>query len=248
MKGLHKGKKMSDIKKLRISLWLLLLFPAFIIVLTELNKRILIWHIRIVDFADLIFVAPFYGIIFLSLTALVFKKRSFSFWAALGLSVIALYGHAMHLTANAVNTFSTEINNYRNLLPDDVYSLIYFFDEILGHWILYVGLFGLLGILILENKIIETKYIFMMLNGLILGLVLSVTIVESSQVVIIIPAAGWLGYCIYRKWKSYNFMVKPIFNNDAILMFSSMLLTGMFLGLAIYLLIFGSWVEPSTLY
>ena len=117
-------------------------------------------------------------------------------------------------TANAINTYSTEINNYRNLLPDDVYSLIYFFDEILVHLILYTGIFGLIGLLTIENTIKETKYLAMAVLGLLFGLGLSVTIIESSQVIIVIPAFIWIGFSIIWKQKKMGFPTRPIFGND----------------------------------
>lgn len=53
------------------------------------------------------------------------------------------YGHAMHWTANAINTYMTEYNLEKELrakVSDEVFDLIYFFDEHLGHAIFFCSL------------------------------------------------------------------------------------------------------------
>lgn len=44
-------------------LTLLALVPTIVTVLTELNKGIMMWRLRIVDMADLVILAPFYFIV-----------------------------------------------------------------------------------------------------------------------------------------------------------------------------------------
>ena len=92
--------------------------------------------------------APFFIFILLGLHFKIFAQSHHyvTSWISLVLICLFMYGHAMHLTGNAVNTYITEINNYMSLIPIDAYELIYFFDEKLGHMILYFSLFLLYGI------------------------------------------------------------------------------------------------------
>lgn len=236
------------IKQLRINFWLLVFFPMIITVITELNKKFLIWHIRIVDFVDLVVMAPFYGIILYRLTSLLLDKyHARSHTLSIIFLVTMLYGHSMHMTANAINTFSTEINNYRQVLPEDVYSLIFFFDEILGHWILYIGLFGLfatwLEFVALELKITND----IRANALFLGLICSITIIESGQLLIIpIVFLIFMGLLIKKAIEKKDCLI--ILRNAFMVNYSAIFIFGLLIGSLIYFLIFKGFPEPSTLY
>jgi len=132
-------------RSLTLYLALLTLVPIVLVVVTEVNKTVLIWHIRIVDFIDLVVQAPFFLIVLYLLYRLFLDDMPdpwFGF-AAMAFGCLFLYGHAMHVTANAINTYSTEINDYLNIIPSDTYALIFFFDERLGHLLIYTGLFSL---------------------------------------------------------------------------------------------------------
>jgi len=55
----------------------------------------------------------------------------------------------MHWTANAINTYMTEYNlekQLRSQVADEVYNLIYFFDEHLGHLIFFSSLHAMISL------------------------------------------------------------------------------------------------------
>ncbi len=235
-------------RRLNILLWILVVVPSITVVITELNKRVLIWHIRIVDFVDLVFIAPFYLFILLSIHAVIFSNQPGRWMQWLSFSCIGvyLYGHAMHLTGNAINTYSTEIRNYKDMLPTDTYELIYFFDEKLGHWLMFGAFFLLLGIWTIASNITGKSW-GAVGSGAVFGLTYAVFIIEGSQ--------PWLGFVVslclvgcnfWKKhkskdsWRHYYF-THPI---AAFGMTSAILLV---LGEIIYALIFGGFIQPSSI-
>lgn len=234
---------------LRISfyLWLLVLFPLCLTFLTETNKSILIWRIRIVDFVDLVVLAPFFIYIFLCMHSKIFAQRynSFTSWISLTLICSFMYGHAMHLTGNAINTYSTEIHNYISQIPYDTYELIYFFDEKLGHIILYFSLFLLYGIWMLESKLSgKAKGAFFC--GLIGGLSYSISIIESTHPWLGFIAAFWLISCSI--WSSIK-ESKPWFihiKNNPLNAFGVLVAIFIIIGEILYLFVVGSFKEPSS--
>jgi hypothetical protein len=48
-------------------------------------------------------------------------------------------GRSVHIAADAIHTYATEIHpHYKQQVPADMLELIYFLDEDLGHWLLFV--------------------------------------------------------------------------------------------------------------
>jgi hypothetical protein len=103
-----------------------------------------------------------------------------------------LYGHAMHLAANAVNAFATEIRDYRAVLPDDMYALLYFFDEHLGHLLFFGGIHSLLGLWVwvgLEDpvgRMAPRQLAWVIAAGVVEGATLAIALIEATY--------PWLGY------------------------------------------------------
>ena len=233
--------------RLSTLLWILVLVPSATVIATELNKRLLIWRIRIVDFVDLVFLAPFFLIILLSLHATVFANRSrrSSYWLSLALIGIFLYGHSMHLTGNAINTYSTEIHNYIDRLPADTYELIYFFDEVLGHLLLYGALFGLLGLWTVENDLIHERNWSTFSSGILFGLSYAIALVESSQPWFGPLAAAWLVSC--SLWKTYQIHKSWAFSwqSNPMVRFVLAAAVALLVGQLLYLALAGGFIQPS---
>ena len=236
--------------QLQLYLWLLTLGPASVALITELNKRTLIRHMRIVDFADLVLVAPMLILLFLAITQLVIARKSTpAYWATLLLSILMIYGHSMHVTANAINTYSTEIQNYRSIIPEDTYGLIYFFDEMLGHWLLYIGLFGTMGMWVSESQITHEQVNGMRIGGFLIGLFLSISIIESSQPIIVPLAAGWLVCVIaYKVLRVSRAVRADRFKIDLFANYAALLVVGLIVGALGYLLFTGGLTQPSDLF
>lgn len=227
-------------------LWLLLLVPTIVTLITESYKELLIWHIRIVDFVDLIFLAPFYLFALFKINNVILSdyRRSFLRMLSIYLICMFLYGHSMHLTANAINTYSTEINNYLDRIPSDTYELIFFFDEDLGHWLLFISIYSLIGLWILfSNK--KGHFLSAFSCGLSFGIVYAIIMIESSQPWFGFVASLWLLGCSF--WKLDLFKIYktnsisytlPVFGVS----FGVMLLTTEIL----YFVILGDFQQPSS--
>lgn len=235
-------------KNLRTLLWIFALVPLVVTVATELNKGILVWNFRIVDFLDLLILAPFYLIILLALQANIFAARtSRSFWLALGMIGVFIYGHAMHLTGNAIHTFAIEARSYRSLLPEDLYNLIYFLDEDLGHWLIFGGLFALLAIWGSQAVPAILLHWTDVLLGIILGASYAISIVESSQPWLGFVAAALLLGVVFHKasWRLRRFA--STWRAD--LLWRVLLVTALSLVLVevMYAVVAGGFIQPSQL-
>lgn len=239
---------MSFNKRLVFLLWSLALVPLIVTITTEQSKANLVWYIRIVDFVDLIFLAPFYLIILIAIHQIVFEKKNTALSLfSLGLISIFMYGHAMHLTGNAINTYSTEIRDYKPIIPPDTYELIYFFDEILGHLLIFGAIFFLLGIWSLECTLQDDNIIQTFGSGLVFGLSYSVALIESGQ--------PWLSFIAIlllvgsNYWKSLK-EKRSLYNlwaTNPITRFSITAMVSLVIGQIIYLIVFGSFIQPSHL-
>lgn len=237
---------MQKSKSLSRLLWVLTVVPLIVTVVTELNKRILIWHFRIVDFIDLTLLAPFFCVLLFFLHKNIFSEQENSNWSwvSLGFIAIFLYGHAMHLTANSISTFSMEIRNYGEIIPKDSYELIYFLDEILGHWLVYIGLFGVIAVWTAKSKTQTTSFLPSFICGALFGLAYSISIVESTLVWV-----GVLFFIVSMVSIFYNakYVIFSSYKNGLMSIFSLGAAIFMLLGELAYYLVVGSFIEPSKL-
>lgn len=241
-----------------IVLLLLLTFvPLIVTLISELNKTFLVWHIRIVDFLDMVLLAPFYLAIlyFLRRTALSRQGHGWAGFLSFALVATFLYGHAMHLTANAVNTYSTEIHDYLDRIPADTYELLYFFDEELGHWIVFCSLFPLMGLWAwLERgqgqaRLSGAQLACTLLAGIVEGIALGIALVEASQPVLGYVLSGllllWtaLGAVGSVRWRHLGAELGP--RPLTIYVLSVAVLVPVVE--TVYALVMGGFVEPSQL-
>lgn len=246
--------------KKTILLLAFVLFPAIVTIITELNKTVLIWYIRMVDFIDLILIAPFYAVSFYLIlrsikSEFVLNTKLDKTTDFLSFFFVFLFfeGHGIHLAANAVNTYSTEIQNYLSIIPADSYSLLYFLDEILGHVIMFVGLYGVLIMIIIKELNVKEIVLFhvkwedilLYVLGLLYGGSLAIVAIEATYFAISVMVLSFLVitgsvFYMYRKkivWKNL------FYTKFLLVTFISIILISI-----IYVIIFGEFVSPSTLY
>lgn len=233
---------------LSLTLWIFTLIPLLVTILTELNKTKLVWYIRIVDFVDLVFLAPLYLVTFLIVHKLVFdNKTPISSMISVGLIGVYMYGHSMHLTGNAINTYSTEIQNYKQIIPADTYALIYFFDEKLGHILVFAALFILLGLWSFVSDACDINVYNSAACGVLFGLSYAVVLIESSQPWFSIIAIMVLFGFIIWKTKITNLSIPDIWKKYTLSRFILSAALAMIVGQMIYLAIFGSFIQPSQI-
>jgi len=221
----------------------------------EAFKTHLIWYMRFADFVDLLVVAPLYIVSLISFYAY-FEARKGPRWllrVLFALAILLLYGHAMHVTANAVNTFSTEIRDYQALLPEDMYALLYFLDETLSHLIIFISRYGLfaclLGLQITYTAPTSATSRFWpgMIVGLLFGIWEAVVFIEGQKVLlglVLVIALGVLWGWLWRR-SSTSFM--GFLRTGPVTDFVAGLLPGVLIGFGVYRLVVGSFIEPSDL-
>ena len=193
----------------RINWFLILLIaaPFALLVGRALATGGLIGYMRTADVGDLLILSPLYAIILIYL--LYYMSRYGApgaiMIAFISFSFLFIFGQAMHLTANAINTFATEVRDYREILPDDLYTLIFDLDERLSHWILMGSAIGLIGTWFIYDRqrlsppVFPNNLYLIIIVGVIWGSVMAISVIEARIVFIAIPvilflAALWIWY------------------------------------------------------
>eukprot|EP00698_Gefionella_okellyi_P018515 TRINITY_DN555_c0_g1_i3.p1 TRINITY_DN555_c0_g1~~TRINITY_DN555_c0_g1_i3.p1 ORF type:complete len:268 (-),score=31.55 TRINITY_DN555_c0_g1_i3:247-1002(-) len=189
----------SPTKQLRTLLMLVAYLPAGLLILFDQlfpvahrqDTPMAYRDIRVFDMLDPVFVTPFMAIAFKVVDGLVFAERPLSRrntilqWAAYLTFVMFVYGAAIHFAANAIHVFCTEVHHYR--LPDDLYGLIYFLDEDLGHWLTFASLFCTLAVYVMACKQPARRDDWPLIAAAtFMGLTWSIGVIESSH--------AWMGF------------------------------------------------------
>ena len=98
-------------------------------------------------------------------------------------------GKGMQLTANSIGHLTA------NMTGSDVYNLIYFYDEVLGHYLWHLGLIGFSALLIYhqwKNPFAEGKSLNWqnILAGIIYGFTFFAMVVEGQTTLMGVPFAS----------------------------------------------------------
>lgn len=233
--------------------WIFVLVPIVTTVMTEAFKTRLIWRIRLVDFIDLVFLAPFMLIMLLLINDQIYlgynDRRLYRI--SLGLLCLTMYGHAMHLTGNAINTYSTEVHQYIDRIPSDTYELIYFFDELLGHYLFFTGILGTFGVWILADQRSQIASWQDYAAGGLLGVSYAIAIIESSQAWFGFVLSTWLLLCAcYQSKCGTKCSLRKFHQHMADsywFRFGVVTAVMILLGEILYYFTFGSFIQPSQL-
>ena len=136
--------------------WLALVPTAVFLGLEAQVKRVIGGRMRVYNAVDLSLMTVFYHVVFEALCDAVFASAD---WrdqgarrrcrrTAAALILVFQVGRSVHIAADAIHTYATEIHpEYRIRLPPDLLELIYFLDEDLGHWLLFIPYYCLLALL-----------------------------------------------------------------------------------------------------
>ncbi len=198
-------KKKNKKRRINWFLLLLILSPIFLLNGRAFVQGGLIGYMRAADVGDLLVLSPLYGII---LIYLLFYMARYGAPATLQVAFISfsflfIFGQAMHLTANAINIFATEVRDYKDILPEDLYTLIFDLDERLSHWILLAAAIGLIAIWFAYDRqrisppLFPSNLIIIVLVGVIWGIVMAVSVIEARMVllgmiILLLLTAYWI--------------------------------------------------------
>ena len=139
----------------RLLCWLAIV-PTVVFLCLEANVRSVInGRLRVYNAVDLLIMTIFYHLLFQALCEAVFLTRGseemLSIRRCRGIAALLItifqVGRSVHIAADAIHTYATEIHEYKNRVPTDMLELIYFLDEDLGHWLLFIPYYSLLALL-----------------------------------------------------------------------------------------------------
>jgi hypothetical protein len=243
----------------KTTLWLLFLFTlanTFATLIGEAFKTHLIWYFRFADLVEILVNSAFYLIslvlfyeLFWQVQASTRLRRLFA-----TLTILFFIGHVMHFTANTTNVFATEIRDYKALIPQDLYALIYFMDETLSHVILYLSRYAILACLL----VLETRYLVKqapvrslwaggLVVGLLFGLWEAIVFIEGQKVWLVPVAIILLGATWVWTWRKSGSPLGTFIKTGSITAFVTVELPCLVIGLVVYLIIMGGFIQPSQL-
>lgn len=174
---------------------------------SELGRGGTIWYFRVNDLADFLIMAPIYIGVLTYLFYHMAKSKASTKLLLVFLAFIYLfvYGHAMHFTGNSINTYSTEVQNYKEIIPPDTYALIFFLDERLSHFLLFVAATGLICMWFIFDRaklapplLPDNRFLIFAL-GIVYGFLTGFSLIEARMVIMAIPmvlvmTGLWLWY------------------------------------------------------
>ena len=234
---------------------LLVVAPFGLLIAREISRGGLIGYMRLADVGDLLLLSPLYIILLIYMQ---FYMARYGAPAPIQIAFISfgflfIFGQSMHLTANAINTFATEVRDYKEILPDDLYTLIFDLDERLSHWILLTAAMGLIATwfiydnLRISPPIFPSNLLLIVLVGAIWGAVMALSIIEARMVVFSIPvilalAGLWIYYWRRSGQKLMDFALQRPYTGF-VAVFIIFGLTFMF----VWGLSYGGFPQPSEL-
>lgn len=162
------------------------------------------------------------------------------------LSALWVFGHGLHLSANSINNLSEGMADKQlfDITGTDIYTLTYFYDETLSHYLRDLGLLGLVALLIWREwkqpAGDTTIWWAGILGGIIYGFTFFLVYLEGNTVVLGYPFA--LGVTLLTLiWGRKRLAHQPLL---AFLFVAFLLATLLYSGWGMY---FGGWPPPSEL-
>jgi len=133
---------------------------ASIFFIRYITSSFMIWRIRLTALVDLFLVVPFTFLIYylvnksLSEPQELEKNKTLSKNLKILSSIflmIFFLGYGIHYSANAIDEYIVMVRNYVSSIPPDTYEVIHFYDELLGHAVLFLGYLGLMCAFIIKE-------------------------------------------------------------------------------------------------
>ena len=222
-------------------------------VVGELFKNNRLWNFRVADFIDLVITAPIFIIMVIMIYMKLPQKENNHLLRMVYMyaSGQLVYGHAMHLTANSINVFSTVVQGYD--LPADAYALIYFLDERMSHILAFSAAVVIFGCLLVADYLEPAsfdnqRYLSPFVWGLVCSIGFGFAILEGQALVLGLILIATIGILWFYLWKRRNQDLKQYLQTGPIIAFIFAVIPSTLGLLIIYRLIFGSFIEPLKLF
>lgn len=249
MSDKESGKKRNT----KILLAIIIILPFFLLVGREIAWGQTIGYFRVVDLADLFILAPIYAgiLLYLWFRMLDYEAPRWLLLFFIIFVLIFMYGHAVHFTGNSLNTYMTEVNDYKDQMPPDLYDMIYFLDEEFSHIVLFIGSTGLIAGWLMFDQIVKAppilpkNTIFITLVAVLYGIVKAYAIIEArtlilAPIIILSLTAVWLWL-----WRRSKLGLWEFFKSRPFTMLVAMMLIAFIGAIAGWGIIFGGYPQPS---
>ena len=213
------------------------------------------WHFRVNDLADMAIMAPIYIAVLMYLWLHMLRRNAPIRYLVvfLAFTFLFVYGHSMHVTANAINTYSTEVRDYKDIIPPDTYALIFFLDERLSHFLLFVAMTGLIcSWFIFDRSAIASPLLpgnrfFLVIIGSVYGFLTGFSLIEAQMAILAVPMVLIMLGMWFWYWRASDLSVgeyiwdRPFTTLVIVIAFSTVVM------MAVYALIFDGFPQPSEI-
>ncbi|MHA2075644.1 MAG: hypothetical protein ACW97X_13575 [Candidatus Hodarchaeales archaeon] len=168
--------------------------------------------------------------------------------------IILLIGHGLHAGTNYLNLLARE--NAIDISYPLFYQKIWLLDEVIGHWFLYSGLIiqifllGFLNLNLPSKRTISSRERVLLIIGSIFSAILWVPIAVEGEYAWwgILMALILIIYFVKELFKRKSqCLIKDLFGNYLIVFFLIIFLISSILGFISYYIIFGRFIQPSSL-
>lgn len=215
-----------------------------------------IWYFRAADVADMAILGPLLMGILLYLWFYMQKHGAPTrLLVVFALFMIAfMWSHALHAAANAIDTFATEVRDYRHVIPEDLYQLIFFIDERLSHWLLFAFTTGLIACWLIFDRmdiaspIMPRNLLFLLALGIIYGIVKAYGLIEARVVLMIVPITIVLLGLWFWYWRRSRLSLSEYLRHRPFTTFVAILSIFAVLTMVGWGLIFNGFPQPSEIF
>lgn len=231
----------------------LILLPFLVWIGREIFTGQLIGYFRALDFADMVILTPIYIAVLLYLwTHLQRHEAGAALLIAFGVfGMLFIFGQGLHVAGNSINTFMTEVRDYKAITPPDAYALIFFMDEVLSHLVLFGAMIGILAVWLIFDVVVGApallpqNRLFLLAAGLMFGGVLAYALIEARSAYVIVALAGVLGGIWLVLWRRSGLGFRDFLQDRPFRTFAVVLVVGTVLVMGVWALIFGGFPQPS---
>jgi len=222
-----------------------------------------LWYIRWIDIIDITIMTIVYFILFIYLAKHSIDETKNILFARIFTILLSLFigGHFMHFATNAINTYAYEVRGYKvgQDIPNDIATVLYFLDEDLSHYIMFISMFALLLVIFISrfqilikgenfheriklNDILDTS------TSIIFGVAFAISAIEARKAYfVILLEIIVLAIIMFYSYKFEKKSIKVI-NQDTILRVIFMSFSLSLLTFLAYYLYFGGFIEPSEMF